>query len=68
MADPIRSRVVEFERGSVAIYADGTARFFFRHMDYVYKPGQDSEDGMAITVDKEVAEAIEHLFRKPCWP
>jgi hypothetical protein len=64
----INSRVVEFPEGSVTVYADGTARFFFRHMDYVYLPGRDSEDGMAKVVDKAVADAICDLFKREYWP
>lgn len=65
---PICSRVVEFPEGSVTIYGDGTARFFFRNMDYVYTPGRDSTDGMAITVSQEVADGIKALFKDLCWP
>jgi hypothetical protein len=64
----IGSRVLEFDDGSVTIYADGTARFFFRHMDYVYLPGRDAEDGMAKVVGKDVAEAIKSLFKDALWP
>jgi hypothetical protein len=64
----IGSRVLEFDDGSVTIYADGTARFFFRHMDYVYLPGRDTEDGMAKVVGKDVAEAIKSLFKDALWP
>jgi len=58
------SRTVKFKAGSVALHDDGTATFHFRSMDYVYKPGIDSPDGMRITVDKETAEAIKALYRK----
>lgn len=67
-AKVIRSHVVAFPEGSVAIYEDGTARFFFRHMDYVYKPGQDAEDGMAKTLDANTVNAIKALFGLSYWP
>lgn len=65
---PVCSRVVEFKQGSVTLYEDGSARFFFRGMDYVYKPGRDTEDGMAITVDKDTADGIAALFKREYWP
>lgn len=65
---PICSRLVEFREGSVTLYEDGTTRFFFRGMDYVYKPGQDTTDGMDITVGKETADGIASLFKREYWP
>lgn len=64
----VNSRCVEFPGGSVSIYANGTSRFHFRHMDYVYKAGVDSEDGMAINLSPDVTKAIKALFEREGWP
>lgn len=58
------SQTVEFPAGSVAIHEDGAVTFHFRNMEYVYRPGRDSEDGMKITLDKDTADAVKRLFRR----
>lgn len=65
---PISSRMVEFPEGSIQLRSDGTLRCFFRNMDYVYKPGEDTTDGMCIVLSEEVTIAVKRMFKEMIWP
>lgn len=62
----VRSEVIEFPEGTITVYDNGTARFFFRSVDYVYKRGSDITDGMEAVVSAASADAIKTYFKRQC--